>query len=109
MESGGLIKAPLLRATLNEIENGVYMDARKMYFDSGGWITADSLRRELERAPNSLRGDFKHIPPEGMKSVRGVKISGLELRFEKPVQISDALRALNDLGAVIGRVLRERG
>ena len=95
-------KSSLLRATLNEIENGVYIDSRKMYFDSGGWITADSLRRELERALNSLRGDFKSALIEVMKSVRGVGISGLELRFEKSVQISDVLEALNDLGAVIG-------
>jgi len=95
-------KSSLLRATLNEIENGVYIDSRKMYFDSGGWITAESLRRELERALNSLRGDFKGRLLEVMKSVRGVKISGLELRFEKSVQISDVLEALDELGAVIG-------
>ncbi len=28
-------KSSLLRATLNEIENGRYIDARKMYFNSG--------------------------------------------------------------------------
>ncbi len=31
-----------------------------------------------------------------------MRISGLELRFEKSVQISDVLEALNDLGVVIG-------
>lgn len=47
-------------------------------------------------------GDFKRTLLEAMKSVRGVKISGLELRFEKSVQISDVLEAPNGLGAVVG-------
>nr|WP_297488552.1 ATP-binding protein [Thermococcus sp.] len=95
-------KSSLLRATLNEIEGGVYIDARKMYFDSGGWITADSLRRELERALNSLRKDFRSILIEAMKTINGVKVKGIELRFEKSIQISDVLEALNEVGAVIG-------
>ncbi|WP_366078420.1 hypothetical protein [Thermococcus sp.] len=72
-----------------------------MYFDSGGWIKADSLRRELERALNSLRRDFRGLLIEAMKNVRGVKVKGVKLRFERSLQISDVLEALNDFGTVI--------
>ncbi|EEB73478.1 ATP-binding protein [Thermococcus sp. AM4] len=95
-------KSSLLRVTLNEVENGVYIDARKMYFDSGGWITSESLIREFERALNSLRGSVRGKVFETLGHVRGVSISGLKLELSRDARLSEVLEALNDVGAVIG-------
>ncbi|NJE04057.1 ATP-binding protein [Thermococcus sp. MV11] len=95
-------KSSLLRVALNELENGVYIDARKMYFDSGGWITSESLIREFERALNSLRGAIKGRVFEVLGRVRGVSISGLRLELGRDVRLSEVLEALNEVGAVVG-------
>ena len=95
-------KSSLLRVTLNELENGVYIDARKMYFDSGGWITSASLIGELESALNALRGTVRGKVFEALGHVRGVSISGVRIELTREVRVSTVLEALNDVGAVIG-------
>jgi len=95
-------KSSLLRVTLNELENGVYIDARKMYFDSGGWITSESLIRELESALNALRGTVRGKVFETLEHVRGVSLSGVRIELTREVRVSKVLEALNDVGAVIG-------
>ncbi|WP_297436071.1 ATP-binding protein [Thermococcus sp.] len=95
-------KSSLLRVTLNELENGVYIDARKMYFDSGGWITSESLIREFESALNGLRGTVRGKVFEALGHVRGVSLSGVRIELTREVRVSMVLEALNDVGAVIG-------
>ncbi|WP_457750496.1 AAA family ATPase [Thermococcus sp.] len=95
-------KSSLLRVTLNEIENGFYIDARKMYFDSGGWITSESLIREFESALNSLRGSVRGKVLEALRHVKGVSLSGVRVELSRDVRLSDVLEALNEVGAVIG-------
>jgi len=95
-------KSSLLRVTLNELENGVYVDARKMYFDSGGWITSESLIREFESALNVLRGTVRGKVFETLQHVRGVSISGVRIELTREVRVSQILEALNEVGAVIG-------
>ena len=95
-------KSSILRVALNELGNGIYIDARKLYFDSGGWITNDVLIRTFEKSLNSLKGEFKGKIIEALKHIRGVKLFGVEIRFGREVLLSEVLEALNDVGVVIG-------
>jgi AAA+ ATPase superfamily predicted ATPase len=95
-------KSSLLRVALNEVENGIYIDARKVYFDSGGWITVESIKREFERSLNSLRGPIREHLSRVLKKVKGVSISGLTFTLENDASLSEVLVGLNEVGATIG-------
>jgi AAA+ ATPase superfamily predicted ATPase len=94
-------KSSVLKVALNELENGIYVDVRELYFSSGGWITVESLTKALERALNSLKSKFKRRVIEALKKVKGVTIAGVSLPFESKTSLSDVLNALNDVGVVI--------
>ncbi|ASJ08005.1 AAA family ATPase [Thermococcus siculi] len=95
-------KSSLLRVALNEVENGIYIDARKMYFDSGGWITVESLKREFEKSLNSLKGPIREHLSRVLKKVKGVSVSGLSFTLENDASLSEVLAGLNEIGAMIG-------
>ncbi|AFK22079.1 ATP-binding protein [Pyrococcus sp. ST04] len=94
-------KSSLLKVALNELENGIYIDVRELYFSSGGWITVDSLTNALERALNSLKPSFRRKITEALRSVKGVTVAGVTLKFESRVSLPDVLNALNDVGVIM--------
>ncbi|WP_342764723.1 ATP-binding protein [Thermococcus sp. Bubb.Bath] len=87
---------------LNEVENGIYIDARKMYFDSGGWITVESLKREFEKSLNSLRGPAREHLSRVLKKVKGISVSGLTFTLEDDASLSEVLAGLNEVGTLVG-------
>ena len=94
-------KSSVLKVALNELGNGIYIDARELYFSSGGWITSKTLTKAFESALNSLRSKFKRRIIGALKKVRGVTIAGVSLKFESKTSLSDVLNALNGVGVVI--------
>jgi len=93
-------KSSILRVALKEI-GGVYVDVREVYFSSSGWISKESLSRSLERALNSVDTTLRRKLVGTMRNVKGVEIAGLKLTLSREVLLTDVLRALNDVGAVI--------
>jgi len=94
-------KSSILRVALNEIENGIYIDVRKLHFESGGWITIPSLHSNFEKALNSLKPPIKRKVFESLKKINGVSFAGINIRFEKEARISDILESLDDIGGVV--------
>ncbi|CAB49902.1 AAA family ATPase [Pyrococcus abyssi] len=94
-------KSSLLKAVLNEMEGGIYIDVRKLYFESGGWITNVHLAKALEEAINSLKEPFKRILISSLKSIEGISVSGVKVRFTHRVSLSSLLERLNEQGEVI--------
>jgi len=94
-------KSSLLRVALNEMKNGIYIDVRKLHFDSGGWITNEVLIQAFERALNSLNPKIKKELLDYLKHIKGVSIAGVKINFEKKASLSEILEALNDYGKVI--------
>ncbi len=93
-------KSSILKVALNEV-GGIYIDARELYFSSGGWITTDSLTAAFERSLNALKPAFRRRIAEVLKRVKGVQIAGLSISFEGKTSLSDVLAALNDAGAIV--------
>ena len=94
-------KSSLLKVVLNELESGIYIDVRKLHFDSGGWITNESLLKAFENGLNSLSHPIKREVFQYLKRVKGVSIAGLQLSFEPEVSLSEILEALNKRSRVI--------
>ena len=94
-------KSSVLKVALNELENGIYIDVRELYFSSGGWITSETLTKAFEKALNSLKSKFRGKVIETLRKVKGVTIAGVSLTFESKTSLLDVLNALNDVGVVI--------
>jgi len=97
----GVGKSSLLNVILNSIQNGIYIDAKKLYFDSGGWVTNKALLKAFENSLNSLAHPTRREVFQYLKRVKGVSISEFHLNFESKVSLSDILEALNEYGKII--------
>ncbi|GAB6100941.1 ATP-binding protein [Thermococcus atlanticus] len=95
-------KSSLLKVALNEsTATGVYVDARKLYTNVGGWITKDELKHELKNA-------LLNMKPKALKSllsylnISKLSIKGFELSF-KEWSLVELLEKLNKFGEENGR------
>ncbi|MFA4701937.1 AAA family ATPase [Pyrococcus kukulkanii] len=93
-------KSSILRVALNEL-NGIYIDARELYFESGGWISSSSLKKAIERSLNATKPKWRKELAEILKRIEGVKVSGLEIKLSRESSLTDVLLGLNEIGAVI--------
>ena len=91
-------KTSVLKVVLNEV-GGVYIDARALYFASGGWITSEALTNAFERALNGLKSPLRQGAAEVLRRVKGVSVAGVSISFDSSAQLPDVLAALNDLDA----------
>ena len=94
-------KSSILRVALNEMEKGIYIDVRKLHFESGGWITISSLQSNFEKALNSLTPPIKRTIFKSLKKIKGVSFAGINIHFEKETQMSDILESLDDIGGLV--------
>ncbi len=94
-------KSSILKVVVNESKPAIYIDARKLHFESGGWITSQSLMRDIEKGLNAMDGEVKRALKNFMKSIRGVSFMGLNIRLGKDATLSDILDSLNQYGNVL--------
>ena len=94
-------KSSVLRVALNDIKHGIYIDVRKMYFESGGWITTQTLSSNFEEALNSLNLGVKKSIIKFLSKIDGITIDGVSIRFKKDIDLSTMLESLNNVGVTI--------
>ncbi len=94
-------KSSIMKVVVNEIGSAIYIDARKLHFESGGWITSESLIRSLENGINCINGKIKRVLMDMLSSVRGVSIMGVDIRFAKDTKISEIFDSLNEYGSMV--------
>ncbi|WP_335343153.1 AAA family ATPase [Pyrococcus kukulkanii] len=93
-------KSSILRVALDEL-NGIYIDARELYFESGGWISSSSLKKAIERSLNATKPKWRRELANTLGRIEGVKVSGVEIKLSRESYLTDVLLSLNEIGAVI--------
>ena len=97
-------KSSVLKVALNESKAaGVYIDARKLYTNVGGWITKDELKRELGNALLNLKPKILK-PLLSYLNISKVSVKGLEFSF-KEQNLVEILEKLNKFGEEKGKTI----
>ena len=94
-------KSSILKVVINEIKPAVYIDARKLHFESGGWITSESLIRSLEKEINSMDSSIKRALKYVLQNVEGVSFAGMKIKFDKNAKLGNILESLNNYGRIV--------
>lgn len=93
-------KSSVLRVALKEV-SGIYVDVREVYFSSGGWISAEGLKKTFEKALNDLDGSLKRKIIRALKKIEGIDVSGVRITLSGEASLVDILHALDEVGAVV--------
>ncbi len=94
-------KSSVLKVVMNEMQAAIYIDARRMHFESGGWITYESFVRNIEKEINALDSKIKRTLRDVLEKVEGVSFAGLNIKFRKDVNVSDVFDSLNEFGPTV--------
>ena len=89
-------KSSVLKVAMNEMQAAIYIDARRMHFESGGWITYESFVRNIEKEVNALDSKVKRALRDVLGKVEGVSFAGVNIKFRKDVKVSDVFESLNE-------------
>lgn len=94
-------KSSVLRVALNEL-GGIYVDARLLYAESGGWISTSLLTEALLEALRSTRGRLRRSVEKALERVEGVSLAGVHVRLARRPVLRELLGALNEFGITVG-------
>jgi len=94
-------KSSVLRVALREV-GGVYLDARLLYAESGGWIPTRLFIEALADALGEARGRLRRGLERAVRHVEGVTVAGIRLNLSREPALRELLGALEAAGATIG-------